>query len=914
LIVILNFTFSILILGLSKIYPQNNYLKSPEEISLSSDNNSPTTLFPQNIEANTIENFTDPELLYKWRIVNADNGIQTWTLSNLKFKSPPYSIACRFESSTLQNNDWLISPKVQVAFGDSLTFYHSIMSPIFPESLYVKIGTTNNPNSGTWTTLAVIFDNTTAWKYKKYSLNAFAGQQIYIAFINRSRDAFTLFIDDVSLPQIVIPSYDVALVKYYQASGLPQESDISIISYSDEEINSSRNCLNVDNSSSPTKESNVVNTVLLENTSDNLPIELNNVYIRSVVRNFGRTSASYSLNWTVNGITQTPFNAGMLSPNSRDSFLVVYQPPARGTFLATGNLVLNGDENLHNNSQKFRLRVYPNAYSRTIYDRGDDLPDTWLGYGNASVRFKAGVRFTATENIKLAGVDFLYQTEYVTTGQIEVQVRAAGTNINSPGAVIYSKIYNSSVFLTGGGDIVHFAFDDNAPTIAAGSDYWITIKLPSGILYPCAVHNNGFISTHSYYQSSTDSTVWYPLVINSTERAWIMRSVHIPALSSFQFTAYINNGWNLVSVPGAHPNNQNVNTWWQFRDQTASVYGFDGLTYYKATEITPGNGYWLKHSGYRIYNTGDEWPANGLLYYPHLPIQCKAGWNLIAPYEYAVPVSALTTSPSNLIVGLVYGFTSNGSFQPATVLVPGYGYWTKCSTIGQINFPSTINKLSSENIAYTKSDWAKIILTDNQQKSYTLYLTDEISDFDFYELPPVPFPDLFDVRFSSNRFVESLSGSKEIIFQAVDFPVKIKVYNGSFTFTDQNGNVLSDNLNSDGEIIIDNPAVNKIIVSNGKQLPDKFFLAQNYPNPFNPTTKIRFAIPFVGTGLALSVQLKIYDVLGNEVATLVNEEKPAGYYEIIFNVGQTISLSSGVYFYKLTAGNFVQTKKMILTK
>lgn len=95
-----------------------------------------------------------------------------------------------------------------------------------------------------------------------------------------------------------------------------------------------------------------------------------------------------------------------------------------------------------------------------------------------------------------------------------------------------------------------------------------------------------------------------------------------------------------------------------------------------------------------------------------------------------------------------------------------------------------------------------------------------------------------------------------------------------------------------------------------------FKLFQNYPNPFNPSTSIQYAIgslPENGAGRHF-VQLKVYDVLGNEVATLLNEEKSEGIYEIDFNAGETISLSSGVYFYKLQAGDFVQTKKMILMR
>ncbi len=87
---------------------------------------------------------------------------------------------------------------------------------------------------------------------------------------------------------------------------------------------------------------------------------------------------------------------------------------------------------------------------------------------------------------------------------------------------------------------------------------------------------------------------------------------------------------------------------------------------------------------------------------------------------------------------------------------------------------------------------------------------------------------------------------------------------------------------------------------------NEFKLEQNYPNPFNPNTVISYQLPVNG-----NVTLKIYDVLGNEVTTLVNEEKPAGRYEVDFTAS---SLTSGVYFYKLAAGNYLVTKKMILMK
>ncbi len=89
-------------------------------------------------------------------------------------------------------------------------------------------------------------------------------------------------------------------------------------------------------------------------------------------------------------------------------------------------------------------------------------------------------------------------------------------------------------------------------------------------------------------------------------------------------------------------------------------------------------------------------------------------------------------------------------------------------------------------------------------------------------------------------------------------------------------------------------------------IPNELTLKQNYPNPFNPSTKIEFSIQDFGF-----VSLKVYDILGNEVTTLVNSEKPIGVYEVEWNA---TGLPSGVYFYQLKTEGFVETKKMILMK
>ena len=132
---------------------------------------------------------------------------------------------------------------------------------------------------------------------------------------------------------------------------------------------------------------------------------------------------------------------------------------------------------------------------------------------------------------------------------------------------------------------------------------------------------------------------------------------------------------------------------------------------------------------------------------------------------------------------------------------------------------------------------------------------------------------------------------------------KVKAYTSqsSFTFS----NVLS--------FVIDTPTE----MYDKENLPTEFYLSQNYPNPFNPNTVFSYQLP-----VSSDVTLKVYDVLGNEVVTLVNEYKSAGEYEVEFTASDGIrdlpagrqGLVSGIYFYQLRAGEFIQAKKMTLIK
>jgi hypothetical protein len=113
-----------------------------------------------------------------------------------------------------------------------------------------------------------------------------------------------------------------------------------------------------------------------------------------------------------------------------------------------------------------------------------------------------------------------------------------------------------------------------------------------------------------------------------------------------------------------------------------------------------------------------------------------------------------------------------------------------------------------------------------------------------------------------------------------------------------NGIVYGDTITTD---------INKI----GTTIPESYYLYQNYPNPFNPSTKIKFAIPSDVKCETSEVKMVIYDITGKKITTLVNEKLNPGTYEVTFDGS---NLPSGIYFYKLNAGNFSETKRMILIK
>ena len=430
---------------------------------------------------------------------------------------------------------------------------------------------------------------------------------------------------------------------------------------------------------------------------------------------------------------------------------------------------------------------------------------------------------------------------------------------------------------------------------------------------------NPFFTADSNLRPQTGSPLLAagnPVPEVATDVLGISRSTSSPSIGSYETTegaaafplsVNVTDGWNMVSVPGTHPTNMNVDTWWSFRNPLASVYKW-AAGYVAVTNATPKEGYWMLHNGTRTYNTGDEWPAGGIQIVAHDPIPVTTGWNMIGGYDGTPLVSALTTSPPGLIVpGTVYGW--NGSYANATNLNPGYGYWVLINAPGGfINIPAGTEGgvLAKED---NKETWGKIIVTDASGKKFTLYSVDgEVKvNLDSYQLPPLPPAGCFDVRFGTGRKAEYLNkGSQTIEMAGMEYPVTVMADNIAIKIQDETGRIINKRIKAGEEVKISDSNVSKLLVSENL-IPDVYSLDQNYPNPFNPGTLIQFTLPED----VKNVSLIVYDALGQKVTELVSGAKEAGYYQYQWNAS---NLASGLYIYQLRTEKFVSTKKMMLLK
>jgi len=423
-----------------------------------------------------------------------------------------------------------------------------------------------------------------------------------------------------------------------------------------------------------------------------------------------------------------------------------------------------------------------------------------------------------------------------------------------------------------------------------GSYVWNTTEVPAGTYYIAGMVPDGIGNPYDYAAGT------------------------VTIINTFQLSVSVSNGWNMVSVPGINPDGQGISYWWL--NHVGNVFKFiPGAGYSSITTTTPTEGYWMKNLGDQTYNTGDEWPAGGIQFVTHDPIDAVSKWNALGGYEDTVDTAAIVTIPADMIIYPIFKFVPGLGYRPADQIVPGYGYWVKVSAACQIILPegkSDAVEISNQEIAeFFKDEWGKITLTDAAECSYTLYALNGNSesgvDLNKYELPPLPPEGIFDVRFGSGRAAEDLSSDFQVIeMRGVTYPVKVKVENMDIRLMDVTGKLINTNIKKGEEITITNSNIDKIFVTE-QLIPDKYSLEQNYPNPFNPGTTIEFSLP----ENVKNVKLSIYNILGEKVAELLDGSMQAGKFQYQWNAKD---FASGTYIYELRTEKFVSIKKMILLK
>ncbi|MBI4548978.1 MAG: T9SS type A sorting domain-containing protein [Ignavibacteriae bacterium] len=417
--------------------------------------------------------------------------------------------------------------------------------------------------------------------------------------------------------------------------------------------------------------------------------------------------------------------------------------------------------------------------------------------------------------------------------------------------------------------------------------------------------------------ASPASYAWSVSFISTTQgriRITDAESGSLVDISDSVFTIMVNpdvfEGWNLLSIDLAVPDSRK-NILFPTALSEAFTYA---RAYVRHDTLLNGVGYWLKFAApqFTLY-TGDSILSD--------TIEVQPGWNMIGSISKSIEVNSITEIPSGIVASLYYGFHSG--YYTADSIRPKKGYWIKTSASGSLVLSASLSKIPART-ENELDELNRLSIFDSKGCKQILYFTTEteVLDLNRYELPPPPPRGMFDVRFASGRMVEVLNehqGELPIIISAASYPVRLswKIKQPSNRLIVQLRDRTID-LEGSGETQIsylDSQIFLKLSPASIPEVPREFALFQNYPNPFNPSTVIRFQLP-----VSSWVTLKVYDMLGQEVTTLVQEFQDSGLRSVQWDADD---IPSGIYFYRLVvepieketrATKYVSVRKMLVLK
>lgn len=382
----------------------------------------------------------------------------------------------------------------------------------------------------------------------------------------------------------------------------------------------------------------------------------------------------------------------------------------------------------------------------------------------------------------------------------------------------------------------------------------------------------------------------------------------------------VQKGWNLISLPVRPGNREYRNI---FPNSLEAPRFFSANDYFQEPNglLRFGIGYFVKYgnildkkiAGVPVYKIGANTPYKVLL---------REGWNTIGGLSCSVPVEDIRFdifdgNPLPRRVSGVYQYRTDRGYQEVASIEPGIGYWLKIEGDGYLNMetqPGCHGKVAATVINDREAAIAvsnKLTIRDNASSEAALYVAAAHAGVNVHRfaLPPVPAAGLFDVRFTSGRYIDDAQ-NPVVEIHGAQYPVVLTMDNAAVNYTvvdAVSGAVLgSIEKGNGGSIEINDPKTFAVKLLSTETTGAAFSLEQNVPNPVQGETTVTFGLPQEEV-----VSIKLYNMMGQEVATIVNGVVPAGTSSITFD---TRNLTSGVYTYTIKAGSFTATRKMVVRK
>lgn len=405
-------------------------------------------------------------------------------------------------------------------------------------------------------------------------------------------------------------------------------------------------------------------------------------------------------------------------------------------------------------------------------------------------------------------------------------------------------------------------------------------------------------------------------------------------------------GWQLVSFP-FNPENQPFANWLS-HFVANSVYSFEHPAYQVAGQPSAGHGYWVYFTDNDTLRAPEELLES-------VDRQLDEGWNLIGSIGEEYPAAALFAL-SQVIDGTLY----NDRFETVDAIKPGRGYWIRTNASGLVSLqPDQTGKLLAD--AGEASDFASFdparsfyriaLQYDSPRAHRNLFLAGDLPAQwhpENHSLPPKPPAGVFDARFNGDyRLSQDLTATIEL--ESVAWPLALSIIapgepgpgsyaEESFTREIDSSHVAdthqpaydirswkvdaysgekfveSRSVVTGEPLTLDNNDIDRLVITASEVtglddepgIPEHFDLRQNYPNPFNPATIIVYEL-----AEEVHTTLEIFDIQGRRVEVLVDEVRPAGRHETTWDAGE---MSSGIYLYRLQAGSYSQTRRMMFIK